>query len=1066
MQKLFRSLLAVGALVGLAACGDDVTVPPAQSPPLTVSGAPVTAIAVGARVQLQASEPVSWASSNTAVATVDATGLVTAVAAGTASITATATADATKKASVTITVTAPPNQVRSVTVSPSSATLNPTQTLQLVANVDADPGVARTVTWASSNTAVATVTNAGVVTAVAAGAASITATSTANTGVSGAMALTVQPLAPASVTIQSMTYNVGSLITPVDLDNVFGQIDVTLNVDPGGGQLSKVALLVDGVEVASQTFGALQAPEESSVLQQVVLSWNTAQFNPTTGAVSHRNGPKAIRAVVETRVGGSTQSAPAASVTQTVIARNLSGFIGSIVTAGGSTATDAGGFQWRSGSTTVSGIPVLYGDLNAPFTVPTVATANITIGPGVCESSGITRTLAATQSGSSWSATFSATANNAGAGNVTGYEMNPALCGGYLPIGQVPTINAVGSDGNGIFLIACGDPVGFGNGNGFLNSPFCAAFGGPKPDTRFAIRLDNRAPVRPTVGPQVSSFLNTNTTTPVIRTGNWVNDALVLNATSPDGGATGNIDGPPLVRRTVLTVAADGGSSRLNAATQITYLTRVGADNTAADAAAPITSVAGIPESDQAPIIGGTNPLVLRARAADLVGNTSGASTQNIAVDRTPPTLAMGCGGTFAADATCAVQPNPWFNGPNPLTAAVFIPFAATDAASGGAVPSAFFNLAGTPLVTSIQRVDPNIGSRFWCPASASFVTSTGNCASFITGRFFAGPLTQTFAGLGNVEGYYTITTSVSDQAGNQSGQITATGLYDYTAPAIGGISFPAFLNGGANVTFSTQANDNVDLLSGTLFLTYTAFGDNFQFPTSALGTFGSDAFTTTASVSLSTTFIRSIQVSGPAAPGAGFLPPTAVSALVTDVARLQSALSTTPIGAGSIQVGTASTAPSTNWAGPAAFNWSITLLNGVAPAAINVNRDATAVLPNVNQVTITACAAGPTGTFQNPFTSRVEFWAQGGAGATWRLIGTSTSPTVTDTGIGPTGRTWCFSTTWNPDPDYTAAGYAVGNTGVNIMAIGVNNIPVGGTLPAGDGLATPINANVTVVVP
>ena len=121
MQKLFRSLIAIGALAGLAACGDDVTVAN-PVPDLTISGAPVTAIAIGSKVQLNANQAVTWTSSNAAVASVDATGLVTAVASGTASITATSSADATKKASVTITVTAAATNVRSVTVSPSSAT--------------------------------------------------------------------------------------------------------------------------------------------------------------------------------------------------------------------------------------------------------------------------------------------------------------------------------------------------------------------------------------------------------------------------------------------------------------------------------------------------------------------------------------------------------------------------------------------------------------------------------------------------------------------------------------------------------------------------------------------------------------------------------------------------------------------------------------------------------------------------------------------------------------------------------------------------------------------------------
>jgi len=114
MQKLFRSLIAIGGLAGLAACGDDVSVTEPPPPALTISGAPVTAVSVGAKVQLSASEAATWATSDATVASVDGTGLVTAVKGGVASITATATADVSRKATVTITVAAVANATISV----------------------------------------------------------------------------------------------------------------------------------------------------------------------------------------------------------------------------------------------------------------------------------------------------------------------------------------------------------------------------------------------------------------------------------------------------------------------------------------------------------------------------------------------------------------------------------------------------------------------------------------------------------------------------------------------------------------------------------------------------------------------------------------------------------------------------------------------------------------------------------------------------------------------------------------------------------------------------------------
>jgi acid phosphatase type 7 len=83
----------------------------------------------------------------------------------------------------------------SVEVTPASATIQIGQTVQLSATVKDDQGIpiSRPVTWTSSNAAVATVSSSGLVTGVAQGAATITATSDGQTGASG---ITVNPAPP------------------------------------------------------------------------------------------------------------------------------------------------------------------------------------------------------------------------------------------------------------------------------------------------------------------------------------------------------------------------------------------------------------------------------------------------------------------------------------------------------------------------------------------------------------------------------------------------------------------------------------------------------------------------------------------------------------------------------------------------------------------------------------------------------------------------------------------------------------------------------------------------------
>jgi len=138
---------------------------------------------------------ISWSSGNSAVATVNGNGLVTGVAAGATTITATSEGTSGTAA---VTVTSVP--VASVTVSPATVSLQPGQTQQLTATPKDAGGNAlsgRMVTWASGSTAVATVSGSGLVSGVAAGSATITATSE---GKSGSASVTVTPVA-ATVTL-------------------------------------------------------------------------------------------------------------------------------------------------------------------------------------------------------------------------------------------------------------------------------------------------------------------------------------------------------------------------------------------------------------------------------------------------------------------------------------------------------------------------------------------------------------------------------------------------------------------------------------------------------------------------------------------------------------------------------------------------------------------------------------------------------------------------------------------------------------------------------------------------
>lgn len=133
---------------------------------------------------------VTWSSSDTGVATVSSSGVVTAKKAGTATITVT-TVDGGKTATCAVTVKAPEVPVTGVSLNHTALTLLEGQTETLSATVSPTNASNKSVTWSSNNTAVATISSAGVVTAIKAGMATITVT-TVDGGKTATCAVTVK----------------------------------------------------------------------------------------------------------------------------------------------------------------------------------------------------------------------------------------------------------------------------------------------------------------------------------------------------------------------------------------------------------------------------------------------------------------------------------------------------------------------------------------------------------------------------------------------------------------------------------------------------------------------------------------------------------------------------------------------------------------------------------------------------------------------------------------------------------------------------------------------------------
>jgi len=188
-----------------------VTVAPATASVTVGETAPLTATTKDANGNVLTGRSVTWTTSNSALATVSASGVVTAVAAG-GPVTITASSEG-KSGTAAITVTAVP--VASVEVTPATASVVVGQTVPLTATAKDANGNAltgRVIAWTTGNAAVATVSNGGVVTGVAGGGpVTITASSEGQSG-SAAITVTVPPVASVTVLPATASVSVGQTV--------------------------------------------------------------------------------------------------------------------------------------------------------------------------------------------------------------------------------------------------------------------------------------------------------------------------------------------------------------------------------------------------------------------------------------------------------------------------------------------------------------------------------------------------------------------------------------------------------------------------------------------------------------------------------------------------------------------------------------------------------------------------------------------------------------------------------------------------------------------------------------
>lgn len=894
----------------------------------------------------------------------------------------------------------PPTGVFSVTVSPSNATINVGATIQLAVSVAADATTDKSVTWSSSAPGVASVDATGKVTGVTAGTVTVTATSKADASKASAAAITVNAVTPPiqvqpSIAINSVTTSASGISVPVNLSNVAGQIDITVNTSGGG--LIEVFLSAscstntisasDGAAVASQTATSAQAGS-------VTLSVNTAQLT-AANVPRFPNGNYCVKARLTNTPPGGATTVVVATNTVPLTLNNINVFKATITfasqTTGPTTAVSSiNGLNYNQGTATVTITPVIFtgtspaalisgylsrdGEQNGAGTPGNAAFTNIAVTSG-------TATIAFTDTGSS-----------AGVRSIFAYQS--------LPAGDTLYITAITD--------ASGNPITVTPTPGFPGFSVPGVQG---------VRIDNDAPTlagaytvtapNGYIGAAYSFASGTTGAASTDSKGLVAQPGIGLAPVPGVGGIT-----------TTYYVGAAGSAPFTPGSCNITGLTaaKVGTDlaNTYA-----ITT-------DQAKVV-----------VSDALGNQICAIVPVTAVAVPPGTIA-----TFGVDKIAPILTATTANGGvanNGVSGNVATPAAApnfsfiyNDSISGFDPTKPFTATLVKNFFTSGAAADCVVGAYTVATKTCTAVNVNPGVApnsTFGTPPNAGGsvPVTGVAAPTAANNGYYTITATPIDRAFNSGASVTTLAIYDITAPTLGALTqSPAAVASLGTVTVSGAAADNLDLAGSSGNLSYAPAGSSIgtaKFATQTGTTFGpgfvpATVTTGTASVALPNVYRGMQGVDATNSIIANAATPTA-SVTVTDVAGNPSAASATAI---------ATSTASANILIPAAGGpnkWTVTPTSA-APAtrqtttSLTMNVVGQVADPAFNnqpfaQIDVYACNAYVAGA-GNPTC----------AGGQLILVGTNTLASVTDVG---TVRTYT----------YTSSVSLVGGKWNNFFAVGRN---------------------------
>ena len=230
--------------------------------------------------QQGATATLTWTSSNQAVATVNANGTVTSVGAGTSTIKCTAQNGVSAQCVVTVN----PVKAKGISLDCTEAELIVGEKQQLVATITPSNTTDKSITWSSSNEAVAMVNETGFVTAVGAGSCTIKAATNDGSNLDATCHIEV----PSDVLYMNDVVGVpsGTMLVPVYLDNTSAITGLQFELQ-----------LPEGVTVAEGSNGNLQATMSDRTTDQAIISsklsngnYQFVVFSGTSSALTGNEG--------------------------------------------------------------------------------------------------------------------------------------------------------------------------------------------------------------------------------------------------------------------------------------------------------------------------------------------------------------------------------------------------------------------------------------------------------------------------------------------------------------------------------------------------------------------------------------------------------------------------------------------------------------------------------------------------------------------------------------------------------------------------------------------------------